>query len=71
MKRGGVWRKWHCRACGAPVRYGRIYCPSCDDEVYIDETILAPQVTETLCTRRVAGEPRLRDARPGRLRGEE
>lgn len=71
MKRGGVWRKWHCRACGAPVRYGRTYCPACEIEVEIDEGILAPQVEETLCRRRTAGEPRLRDARGGCLAREE
>ena len=71
MKRGGVWRKWHCRACGAPVRYGRTYGPACEIEVEIDEGILAPQAEEARFGRRLAGEPRLRDARRGRLAGEE
>jgi uncharacterized Zn finger protein (UPF0148 family) len=70
MRSQSGWRRWRCRACGAPVRYGRNYCPSCEDEVYIDEVILAPQADETLWTRKAAGEARLRDARGGKLREE-
>ena len=70
-RRQKIWRRWYCQSCGVPVRYGQTYCSQCEDEVFIDEEILAPQILETVCKRRTVGEPRLRDARPGRLRGEE